>query len=211
MLAGSGLDRGALLEDLIDAAYVQAMDLHGELPYTEQEFVSVERQGRGEVIGRAVDIEKILLESLRLLAELRQGLNRLEAGKWLDTRGDIAGQLSFLLRRSFLRDTPAEWLAQYPRYLKALRHRLERLSGQYQKDSQHVQMLAALTEPLAAMLDERPDMLLLSGEASDYRWMLEEFRVSLFAQSLGTRRPVSQKRLAQQWQMIVKWRANNPH
>jgi ATP-dependent helicase HrpA len=50
----------------------------------------------------------------------------------------------------------------------------------------------------------------LSPEAVQFRWMLEEFRVSLFAQQLGTKLPVSAKRLDQQWQSVEHWMTNNP-
>ena len=50
----------------------------------------------------------------------------------------------------------------------------------------------------------------LCPEAVRFRWMLEEFRVSLFAQQLGTKLPVSAKRLDQQWQSVEGWMTNNP-
>jgi ATP-dependent helicase HrpA len=211
VLAGSQFDRGTLVEDLINAAYMQAMELDGDLPYTQEGFNSIEQGGRSEVIGRANDIEAILSNVLTLLTAVRQKLAALEAGKWTDTREDIAAQLLYLLDQSFLRETPAEWLAQYPRYLKALLHRIERLAGQYPKDQKYTQTLELLTQPLKEVLRERPNLLLLSPEARTYRWMLEEFRVSLFAQSLGTRQAVSQKRLAQQWQTVNQWLDENPH
>ena len=61
------------------------------------------------------------------------------------------------------------------------------------------------------MLERRPALVLLSDEVCTYRWMLEEFRVSLFAQNLGTRRAVSQKRLEEQWQLVSRYLENNPH
>jgi ATP-dependent helicase HrpA len=53
-------------------------------------------------------------------------------------------------------------------------------------------------------------LLRLSDEADTYRWMLEEFRVSLFAQQMKTRLPVSSKRLEQQWQQVQCWMVDNP-
>ncbi len=92
-----------------------------------------------------------------------------------------------------MRDTPAQWLGNYPRYLKALDNRVGRLSGQYGKDQAHMLMLAQLTSPLYTALEQRPGLCLESNSAMHYRWMLEELRVSLFAQSLGTQMAVSQK------------------
>ncbi|NND68691.1 MAG: DUF3418 domain-containing protein, partial [Halioglobus sp.] len=100
--------------------------------------------------------------------------------------------------------------SQYPRYLKALDTRLARLSGQYAKDSQYTQRLAALLEPLQEVLARRPNLLADCPHAEQYRWMLEEFRVSLFAQGLGTRLPVSQKRLEARWTEVEEWLRANP-
>ena len=55
-----------------------------------------------------------------------------------------------------------------------------------------------------------PGLVRLSPEARQYRWMLEEFRVSLFAQQMKTRLPVSNKRLEQQWQQVQLWIEKNP-
>ena len=55
-----------------------------------------------------------------------------------------------------------------------------------------------------------PGLIRLSAEAHQYRWMLEEFRVSLFAQQMKTRLPVSNKRLEQQWQLVQTWIDQHP-
>ncbi len=211
VLAATGLERGTLLEDLIDAAYVQAMALDADLPYDEAAFKAVLERGRGRVIENANACETVLANTLRLLADVRHGLSTLAGPEWAATRADIEAQLGRLLGAGFLRDTPAEWLAQYPRYLKALRHRVERLKGQHGKDLQHTALLQALSEPLAAAEAVRPGLVLSCPAAMQYRWMLEELRVSLFAQSLGTRLAVSRKRLEEQWSVVAAWLARNPH
>jgi ATP-dependent helicase HrpA len=155
-------------------------------------------------------MESVLLNFLKVLAELRHKLAGLDAGKWLDSRADVEQQLQHLLQVGFQRDTPREWSAQYPRYLKALRTRVERLSGQYAKDQKYTALLQTLAQPLWDSVGERPGLLLLCAPAMQYRWMLEELRVSLFAQNLGTRQAVSQKRLQEQWRLVLQWLAQNP-
>jgi ATP-dependent helicase HrpA len=210
MLAGAGLARASLVEDLIDAAYAQAMRLEEALPFTQDEFRNLEQAVRGEVIRRANELEAILRNTLAVLAEVRHRLAGLSAGKWTDTRDDIEMQLQGLLLVGFQRDTPGDWLAQYPRYMKALSHRVERLSGQYAKDQAHTALLQALAEPLALALVHREGLLLRCAAACEYRWMLEELRVSLFAQNLGTRKAVSKKRLEEQWVAVQQWLDRNP-
>ena len=211
VLAAAGLERLPLLEDLVDACYLQAMAVDEGAPYTRVAFQQMLERGKSEVVGQANELERVLLNSLRVLADLRRRLAGLETGRWADTREDVATQLRRLLEPGFQRDTPWQWLSQYPRYMKALLTRVERLSGQYAKDQAHTQLLEELGAPLWQAVQERPGLTLLSGEAMQYRWMLEELRVSLFAQSLGTRQAVSAKRLQEQWQLVASWLAKNPH
>jgi ATP-dependent helicase HrpA len=211
VLAGAGLERGALVEDLIDAACVRALALDGDLPRDEAAFRSLLERGRGGVVECANGCETVLLDTLRPLAEVRQRLATLAPGEWGESLADIDGQLAGLFAPSFQRDTPFEWLSQYPRYLKALHNRVERLKGQREKDQRHSALVQALAAPLAEAASARPGLLLLCPAARQYRWMLEELRVSLFAQSLGTRLPVSQKRLEAQWSAVAEWLAHNPH
>ncbi len=211
VLAGAGLERGAMVEDLVDAAYVQALQLDGELPRDEAAFRSLLARGGGGVVECANGCETILLNTLRPLAEVRQRLATPASGGWAESLADIDSQLAGLFAPSFQRDTPLEWLSQYPRYLKALLNRVERLKGQLEKDQRHTALVQALAAPLAEAGSARPGLLLLCPAARQYRWMLEELRVSLFAQSLGTRVPVSQKRLEAQWSAVAEWLADNPH
>ena len=211
VLAGAQLDRNVLVDDLIDGAYSQDLGMGAHLPYAEEDFKKVEAAAQGAVVGRANEMETTLLTVLKLLVEVRQKVTALGPVKWPDTREDISVQLSGLIGDNFQRDTPAEWLAQYPRYVKAVLQRLERLTGQYPKDQKYTHSLHDLTEPLLAAQAERPQLLLMSNDAMTYRWMLEEFRVSLFAQNLGTRQAVSVKRLREQWDLVSEWLKKNPH
>jgi ATP-dependent helicase HrpA len=209
-LAAASRERTALLEDLIDASYLQAMAVDAAPPYSEADFLQLLERGRADVITRGNELESMLLGSLRVLADIRRLLAALQPAAWPDARRDIDAQLQRLLAPGFLRDTPAPWLAQLPRYLKAVRTRVERLPGQYAKDQGHTTQLQALAAPLWQAADRRPGLLLLSEEAAQYRWLLEEFRVSLFAQNLGTRQAVSAKRLQEQWQAVANWLGKNP-
>jgi len=105
---------------------------------------------------------------------------------------------------------PWMWLEQYPRYAKGIAYRVERLSGLYAKDQKNLMLMAGATERLDEQVAAYPGLLVLSDDASQYRWMLEEFRISLFAQQLGTKMPVSTKRLDEQWQRVLGWLTANP-
>jgi ATP-dependent helicase HrpA len=209
LLAAARLEREPLVEDLIDAAYAQSCLADG-LPYRRADFEAVLARGRGRVIATAVELETTLRNALDPLAGARRLLSGLAASDYPVSLGDIESQLAALLAPGFNRDTPADWLAQYPRYMKALRTRAERLRGQVAKDVSHTGLLQRLLEPLTTALSGRPSLLQQSPPAAQYRWMLEELRVSLFAQQLGTRSAVSEKRLLGQWGEVEAWLAKNP-
>ena len=108
---------------------------------------------------------------------------------------DISAQLDQLIGERFLTRIPFEWLKQMPRYLKAIEYRIEKQSA---KD-----------EEMMSLVQSNWQRLIDSGAYHDrrtqkYRWMIEEYRVSLFAQPLGTSMPVSAKRLEKEWQSSAK-------
>ncbi len=210
-LAAAQRDRGDLVDDLIDAAFLRAaLPEDAALPREREAFQSILGDAQRDVVNRAIELEHTLLLSLTTLGDIRAALQALPPEKWLAAREDIHGQLAGLLQTHFMRDTPAQWLDRYPRYLQALAHRLERLPAQPAQDAKHTALLEELSVPLVQVLKDRPAVLLDSPELSHYRWMLEEFRVSLFAQRLGTKMPVSEKRLRSQWSSATTWLENNP-
>jgi ATP-dependent helicase HrpA len=110
---------------------------------------------------------------------------------------DIRAQLAWLAPAGFLLTTPWERLREFPRYLQALEQRIEKLPRDPRRDAQ----LAAEIAPLEARYRERVKAERGQRPPGDdeYRWLLEEFRVSLFAQQLKTRVPVSARRLTDAW------------
>jgi len=115
-----------------------------------------------------------------------------------------------LLSSDTIRYAGSEWLKEYPRYAKAAEHRINRLNGQYLKDQRALELLTPWYQILSDAQVSYPGLVRLSDTAFQYRWMLEEFRVSLFAQQMKTRLPVSSKRLEQQWHLVQQWMEQNP-
>ncbi len=93
-------------------------------------------------------------------------------------------------------------LQQYPRYLAAIAQRLDKLRGHFQRDKQLLVGLRGLGEPLYAECKNNSEAEMRSLELLAFRWLLEEYRVSLFAQKLGTLQPVSEKRLKAMWKDV---------
>jgi len=107
---------------------------------------------------------------------------------------DIDAQLAGLLSPDFVRATPAPWLEQLPRYLKAVARRLARLPGNARRDAELASRIAPFVRGWQQLMAQRAATAALPA-IEQLRWMLEEFRVSLYAQDLKTLMPVSEKRL----------------
>ena len=115
---------------------------------------------------------------------------------------DIEAQMKRLMGRHFIAETPFERLQNYPRYLKGIQVRLDKLKANPARDAQ----LLADYAPLWTNYERRAIQLAKLGTADpqieQFRWLLEELRISLFAQELKTPVPVSVKRLQKQWEGI---------
>jgi ATP-dependent helicase HrpA len=107
----------------------------------------------------------------------------------------IGKHLESLLGRRFLERTPFEQLEHFPRYLKAMSIRAERASLQPAKDQERERRLAPYHQALVQLEGQREASADFQARRERFRWMLEEFRVSIFAQELGTAYPVSPPRL----------------
>lgn len=118
-----------------------------------------------------------------------------------DSKIDIESQLGRLVYQGFLQDTALEHLCNYPRYLKGLCKRLERLAQSPDKDRTLMAEIATFEQPYWASLpaESTGDTVVAQCQSHTFRWLLEEYRISLFAQPLKTSTPVSAKRLTKAW------------
>jgi ATP-dependent helicase HrpA len=116
---------------------------------------------------------------------------------------DVAAQLDALIFPYFLRETPPRWRPHLKRYLDAVSIRLDKLAQRSPKDAEHQACVLAAAGRLEEWRSRQPPDWPWPQNIVDYRWLLEEFRVSLFAQPLGTARPVSAKRLEEAWRRAV--------
>ena len=111
-----------------------------------------------------------------------------------------AEELMALVPVNFLETTPFAQLQHLPRYLKALLTRMERAGLNPLKDQERARQLAPYLETLRKNAGTPPGSVEGRRELEIFRWMVEEFKVSLFAQELGTAQPISAKRLDEQRQ-----------
>src|SRR5690606_32043486 len=115
---------------------------------------------------------------------------------------DLQKQQSALLGKFFLRDTPYRQLTQFPRYLKAAQVRIDKLRADPARDAR----LMAEMAPLLVQYQRATSALKGARDArlEEFRWLLEELRVALFAQELRTPMPVSVKRLQKAWSSMQR-------
>ncbi len=125
--------------------------------------------------------------------EIKTALNRLNNQ---DSRlKDINEQLDVLIYAGFIRNTPVQQLKAVPRYLKAIAYRLEKPGN----DGQKIMEISRYATRFWKDVEKKAHKELLLPELDPFRWALEEFRVSLFAQHLKTAYPISAKRLDKAW------------
>ncbi|WP_418320419.1 ATP-dependent RNA helicase HrpA [Piscinibacter sakaiensis] len=114
---------------------------------------------------------------------------------------DVTAQLARLMPKRFLVETPWPQLAHLPRYLKAITMRLDKLRSDPARDQQRLAELRPAEQRYLRLLADRKGVV--DPRLDEYRWMLEELRVSLFAQELRTPQPVSLKRLDKAWSQLL--------
>ena len=116
-------------------------------------------------------------------------------------QADMQSQLQALIHRRFVADTEHAQLAQFPRYLKAMQVRMDKLRADLARDARLMsEWLQAATPWQRAMKGGAQG----DPKMQEFRWMLEELRVSLFAQELKTPMPVSVKRLQKVWESMQR-------
>src|SRR5690606_15557583 len=138
------------------------------------------------------ELGRLLLQILQEHQPLARKLSAIGRA-FPETRADVESQLAELMPADFIVATPASALRHFPRYLKGIGLRLDAVREDPQRDARGMSELAPLITGYRRRRKERrgrPDARL-----DEFRWLLEELRVSLFAQGLRTPMPVSAKRL----------------
>jgi ATP-dependent helicase HrpA len=207
-LAGVSQSRDQWLDDLLFAAIDRAFIYGQELPRSDEAFSCRLRDKKSRFIEAAHELAALLETIAKHYSDVRKALKSANQLAWAFSVADIKRQIDLLFAPGFIADTPVDWLQQYPRYLQAITRRLEKLRGHFQRDKQLMIGLDELTEPLLMLWENNHHARSKSEDLLQYRWLLEEYRVSLFAQQLGTVQPVSEKRLRQQWKSIKNELAN---
>ena len=186
-----------LREQIIDVALDRAF-LADPLPTDAAAFGRRVEEGRGRLTLIANEVAR---SAFAVLAEYAAALRKLkDARAAKEVADDITAQLARLVPRRFVAVTPWAQLGHLPRYLKAITMRLDKLRTDPLRDAQRLAELRPIEQRFWRFLAERKGVQ--DVRLDEFRWLLEELRVSLFAQELRTPQPVSVKRLEKVWSQL---------
>jgi ATP-dependent RNA helicase HrpA len=187
-----------LKEDLIATLADRAFVGEDDLPRSNEEFMALKQRART----RLPAVKDALFRTIAIIgteyfalaaaqAKMPVRANRLSK--------DVERQIRGLLYKNCFSQTPWDQLQHLPRYLKALRLRIEKQPSNPDRDGKHAASVGMLWQKWQAEMEKQSKLGDVSPELVNFRWLIEELRVSLFAQELKTPFPVSVKRLDKIW------------
>ncbi len=192
----------ALKEDMLNAISDRAFIGDDALPRNEQEFMLQKQRARTrlpavtEAVARMT--QKIAHECQPLIAHLSSA----SAATGRLSR-ELSQQLSNLIYPGFFSATPWERLQHLPRYLQGMSMRLHKYPGNPERDGRHGPAVAGLWNQYEQRLEKHRKTGISDPNLAEFRWQIEELRISLFAQELKTPYPVSVKRLQKSWEKVL--------
>jgi ATP-dependent helicase HrpA len=183
----------ALIDDCADAA----MDslLPGRLPWTRSEFTALAAQVRDELLPSTQEVVDQATRVLTAAHEVQRRLPDQAPASQAESVADIRDQLAGLLPAGFVARAGRARLPDLVRYLTAIRRRLDTLPLDPATDRARMQRVHAVQEAFDQLRVALPPVRAQAADITELRWQIEELRVSLWAQQLGTPRPVSERRI----------------
>ncbi len=188
-----------LREQLIACTLDRAC-LQEPLPLDDAGFAQRRDEGRSRLTLLAQEIARLAGTILAEYAALGKKLAPTKS--FAVAHADMQQQLQALMGKRFLSDTPYAQLSHFPRYLKAIALRIDKLKSDPARDARGLAEVQPLLQHYQRSLSQRREFV--DPRLAEFRWLLEELRVSLFAQELRTPMPVSVKRLQKVWDALQR-------
>ncbi len=197
--------KGEVLREHIISITFDAVFLDGlkSYPRNAKDFQKLLNQGRAKVVKQGSLIAEHALETLKTYASLQQQISAVRAAALQPVVDDIHAQMDKLMGADFVAQTPSQWLNHLPRFIQAASIRLEKAGRNLKQDAEHTAAIQKLWLTYTQKIVEREKHHQNTDELFEFRWRLEELRVSLFAPSLKTSQPVSIKRLEKAWAKLT--------
>ncbi|MEM9346872.1 MAG: ATP-dependent RNA helicase HrpA [Planctomycetota bacterium] len=170
----------------------------------EAAFITRQRIGLQRLDLAEQEVQRVIGPVLQSAQRARLAVERADFRQAPHIKADLRIQLDNLLSPSFFVETPWTRLASYPRYLAAVERRLDKLHrGGASQDVAAFKVIAEHWNRYATTASALREQGGVDPELEQYRWQIEELRVSLFAQELGTSEKVSPQRLDRQWDKVT--------
>ncbi len=200
---GRAGDKGAvsdrLRQELTDAICDRAFFVEDEPVRDAAAFQARVAKAKTRLTDVASEVCRVMNEILAEYQALRPRINQPGVPVWQRAMNDIRGQIKELLPPGFVVSTPLPRLKHLPRYLRAIHLRLDKFALNPAKDAQWMQQIQTWWQTYQGRLNADRARGVHDARLEEFRWMLEELRVSLWAQQLKTPYPVSFKRLERVW------------
>ncbi len=187
------------LKEQIVAATLDRTCLVQPLPASDQEFDARVATAKGRVVLVAQEVGRLVGTILTEHAALQKKLAGMQKA-FPPACADIGAQVAALLAKNFIVAVPYERLAHFPRYLKAAAMRLDKARVDAARDAKWMADWQSLGRPWERERNAMAKSGVVDPFLEEFRWLLEELRVALFAQELKTPSPVSVKRLQKMWE-----------
>ena len=191
-----------LYDDFIMAAIANHFFTEADLPRDRQAFDQCYEQKRGDFYASLVNFGQLVEAILRHYHELMKQLKGKLSLELAMPMSDLQHQLTHLVYPGFLTETPLERLQSFPRYLNACALRLEKMPRDMANERRYVPLLTQWWKDYETRYKKFDSQGVFDPDLENFRWLLEEQRVSWFAQQLGTQESVSEKRLNKLWESI---------
>ncbi|MEV0648562.1 ATP-dependent RNA helicase HrpA [Phytomonospora sp. NPDC050363] len=187
---------GDLFDDCVTCAADTLMTRNGGVVWDRDSFTALHDAFRAELI----DTTDLAVQTVRKVLVIWHRIDKRLKGTgnlaWLPSLTDMRQQLNGLVFPGFVSATGLHMLAHLPRYLEAVDRRLDRIGQNPGRDRDLTEQLEYVEEAYAKLLAELPPSRRSSVDVKNIRWMIEELRVSYFAQGLGTAYAISEQRIA---------------
>jgi ATP-dependent RNA helicase HrpA len=195
MSAGPYPGPNALLDDCAAAAADEVIEAAGGPPWDADGFAALLEKARLALPPATAAIISVAAEVLVAAQQAQAALARATSPVLAAAAADMRGQLAGLVYPGFIGETGPARLPDLTRYLKAVTWRLAKAPEDPRRDAERMATVQRVAGEYQRALTELPAAVRDGEEARAVRWLIEELRVSLFAQTLGTRVPVSEKRI----------------
>ncbi|MEM9103950.1 MAG: DUF3418 domain-containing protein, partial [Pseudomonadota bacterium] len=200
MLGADIATRNALIEQVLLAAAGHLID--GGNIQTKADFTNKIQSVESGLTSAVNSLAELLYQVLKTLKSCQRLLRTCKNLQLMKSVNDMQAQIQSLFFDGFLESIAFEKLENYPRFLKAIEIRIERMDLNPAKEQLSLKEIQPWQEELEKMQGIQSDRAAWPEAWTELRWMIEEFRVSLFAQGVKTEFPISAKRLNKQLEKI---------